>query len=181
MVLGLSAQWADPAPGRPFRYGGAMRPADIPARLGAAMAGAIGRLVSACGLVGMNSADFLVRHDGFHLLEINPRPGATLDVFADAAGTCFHLHVQACRGALPPAAPVYPGASAAAVVYAPDRVVLRDSFVWPAWTADRQPPGRPVAADAPLCTVLAEAETADLARALVAARAAAILEAARTG
>jgi predicted ATP-grasp superfamily ATP-dependent carboligase len=181
VVLGFSAQWADPAPGRPFRYGGAVRPADIPAWLSAAMAGAIALLVPATGLVGMNSADFLVRDDGFHLLEINPRPGATLDLFAGAAGTCFHLHVQACRGALPPAAPVYAGAAAAAVVYAPGRLVLRDDFVWPAWTADRQPPGLPVAADAPLCTVLAEAATADRARALVAARAAAILAAAGAG
>ena len=32
LVLGFSEQWCAPAPGRPFRYGGAVRPATLPAR-----------------------------------------------------------------------------------------------------------------------------------------------------
>ena len=35
----------------------------------------------ATSLVGLNSADFLVDGERFWLLEVNPRPGATLDIF----------------------------------------------------------------------------------------------------
>ncbi len=58
---------------------------------------AVRRLAAAAGLVGLNAADCLVRADGFDVLEINPRPGASLDVFADPDGLLFQWHVEACR------------------------------------------------------------------------------------
>lgn len=176
VVLGFSEQWAAPTPRRHFRYGGAVRPAAIAPATATAMAQVVAALAQAVGLIGLNSADFLVRPDGFDLLEINPRPGASLDAFADANGTVFALHVNACRGLLPRAAPTWRGAAAAAVVFAPRRCVLPEGFVWPAWAADRQPPGLPVGAGGPLCTVRAEAETPQAARALVQRRTSAILE-----
>jgi predicted ATP-grasp superfamily ATP-dependent carboligase len=160
-VLGFSEQWPAPAPGQPYRYGGAARPAATAPHT-AALEAAVARLTRAAGLVGLNSADFLLRDDGFDLLEINPRPGATLDLFADVA-ELFAWHLDACRGRLPARPPALTEAAAAAVVYAPRAFVLTDAFVWPDWTADRQPPG-PVAREAPLCTVLARAASTPAAR-----------------
>ena len=162
LSLGLNEQWADPEPGRPFRYGGAVRPAAVPDAPAQHMIAAVARLTSASGLVGLCGADFLLRSDGFDLLEINPRPGATLDIYRDAP--LFRYHVEACRGRLPDCAPVLAGAQAAAVVYARAGIRLPDGFTWPEWTADRQPPGDAVPAGAPLCTVIAEAADADMAR-----------------
>ena len=176
VVLGFSEQWAAPMPGRPFRYGGAVRPAILATTTAAALAAAVARVAREVGVIGLNSADFLVRPEGFDLLEINPRPGASLDVFADPNGTAFALHVEACRGRLPDAVPAWPGASAAAIVFAPRRCVLPVGFSWPDWAADRQPPGLPVEADGPLCTVRAEAATPQAARALVERRTATIIE-----
>ncbi len=174
-VLGFSRQWADPAPSQPFRYGGASRPAPLSADRAADIGDAVARLVAHTGLRGLNSADFLVRDDGFHLLEVNPRPGATLDILADAEGALFRWHLDACNGVLPQTAPVFSGAAAAAVVYASAGITPPASFPWPAWTADRQAPGSAVASGAPLCTVLADAADADAAERLVRDRAAAIL------
>lgn len=176
MLLGFSEQWTNPAPGQPFRYGGAVRPAAVSSPLAAGMADAIGRIVPEAGLAGLISADFLLDDDGFHLLEINPRPGATLDVFRDSADMLFRFHVEACRGTLPGQTPSFGRPNAAAVVYARRRIVLPPDFEWPEWTADWQPPGKPVPAGAALCTVLAEAETADQARHGVAQRAAMVLD-----
>jgi predicted ATP-grasp superfamily ATP-dependent carboligase len=171
-VLGFSEQWPAPTPGQPYRYGGAVRPAATAPHT-VALEEAAARLTRAAGLVGLNSADFLLRDDGFDLLEINPRPGATLDLFAELA-ELFAWHLDACRGRLPAQVPVLSAAAGAAVVYAPRAFVLTDAFVWPDWTADRQPPG-PVAAAAPLCTVLARAESAPAARAQLQRRTAQIL------
>lgn len=170
-LLGSSAQWTAPSAGSPYRYGGAARPARLADAIAGAVSVAIENLVAATGLRGLNSADLLVRDDGFDLLEINPRPGATLDVFHDPAGSVFDLHIAACRGELPAEIPCFPGAEAAAVVYADRPVTVPRGFVWPEWTADRQPAGRAVAAGAPLCTVLAEAADAHAARVLVGLRA----------
>lgn len=172
-VLGLSRQWADPAPHRPFRYGGACRPARVTSVRAAEIGDAVGRLVSRTDLCGLNSADFLVRDDGFDLLEVNPRPGATLDIFADRA--LFRWHLEACQGSLPDAAAVWPGGAAAATVYVRVQVCLPADFAWPGWAADRQPSGEFVPAGAPLCTVLADAADAEAAECLVRRRAAEIL------
>ena len=173
-VLGLCDEWADPSPEEPYRYGGAARPAALAPARAAALTEATGALAAAAGLVGLNSADFLVTEHSFVLLEINPRPSATLDLFADATGSAFRLHVESCGGALPES-PGFAPAAAAAVVYATRPVVPPQHFPWPDWAADRQPAGQAVGAGAPLCTVLAEAPDAMAARTLLAQRSATLL------
>ncbi len=175
MVLGFSAQWPDPLPRRPFRYGGAVRPARLREDQREAMSAAVLRLIAPLGLRGLNSVDFLLREDGFDLLEINPRPGATLDIHPDAEGQLFTQHIAACQGRLPRQIAEETGAAAASIVYAPRLVRVPPGFAWPAWTADRQAPESPVPPGAPLCTVRAEAADADAARALLRERAQAIL------
>lgn len=174
-VLGICVEWPDPAPGQLYRYGGAARPADLAAPLAEALTAASQRLVASTGLVGLNSADFVIDGTSFALLEINPRPGATLDLFTDPAGSVFRLHIEGCQGMLPRALPRFAPAAAAAVVYARRAVTPPERFAWPDWAADRQPAGHKVAAGAPLCTVLAEAPEAAAARALVARRSVEIL------
>lgn len=174
MLLGISRQWTDPTPAHPYRYGGAVRPAPVPEPRREEIAGIVVRLTQATGLVGLNSADFMLGAGGLHLLEINPRPGATLDVFDDSQARLFALHLDACRGRLPDDPPRLSGAAAAAVVYAPCALRVPEGMAWPDWAADRQRPGR-VRASAPLCTVLAEAADATAAESLVRQRRTAIL------
>ncbi|MBV8825696.1 MAG: ATP-grasp domain-containing protein [Bradyrhizobiaceae bacterium] len=175
MVLGFSAQWSAPSLSRPFRYGGAVRPAALAPGLTEAMTGAVERLIAAVPLVGLNSADFLVEGDAFWLLEINPRPGATLDIFEPADGSLFALHVDAMRGRLPQRAPVLSGAAASATVYATDDIPSMPAIDWPEWAADRQNAGTSVSAGEPVCTVLAHANAPSTAKALAEQRVTAIL------
>src|SRR5882724_898023 len=65
---------------------GGVRPTGLAPQVEDALARAVQTIVAAAPLVGLNSADFLVREGAFHLLEINPRPGATLDMFEPAYG-----------------------------------------------------------------------------------------------
>ena len=173
LVLGFSEQWCDPTPRHPFRYGGCARPASVPLVQVDSMRETVARIVLEYGLRGLNSADFLVRADGYDLLEINPRPGATLDIFRHPS--LFRLHVEACRGRMPDRAPAFRGAAAAVVVYAPARLILKPGFLWPDWTADRQDAGKPVESGAPLCTVVARARSTEAARLRVMDRAQSIL------
>ena len=171
IVLGFSVQWADPAPHAPFRYGGAARPAELPQVVESALGEAARRIVEEFGLIGLNSVDFLLGPEAWHLIEVNPRPGATLDIFHPQRGSLFLLHVEACRGRLPEEMPGFAGAEAAQIVYAARTLARIPDFDWPDWTADRQPPGTRVEAGAPLCTVLANAHSCEQARRLVQERA----------
>ena len=175
MTLGFSTQWCSPTVGRPFRYGGAARPAELSPTMAATLTEAVHRVMQSIPLVGLNSADFLVDGDEFRLLEINPRPGATLDVFEPAQGSLFALHIAACDGELGGAPPRFDDAHAAAIVYAERDIASCPALRWPDWTADRPQPGTAIKAGEPLCTVTAAASTAAAARVLVNERLALVL------
>ncbi len=172
--VGFSRQWSDPAPGQPYRYGGAVGPL-LPSPpfggIAAAMADAAVRIAGAVGLVGLNSADFLAGPAGWWLLEINPRPGATLDLFdRPPMPSLLDLHLAACAGELPARLPPLAGCRAAALVYSPVAVALGHEVLWPDWTADRPQLPAQIPAGAPLCTVLADAADAVAARRLAGRR-----------
>ena len=179
--IGFSTQWALPTATRPYRYGGAVQPAALAPDMAASLTSAIDRLVAATSLVGLNSADFHVDGERFWLLDINPRPGATLDIFEPPEGSLFALHVAACAGNLT-AAPRYPtGAKAAAIVYAEDDIPSIPAVDWPDWTADRPQPGITIKTGDPLCTVYAGDEVAAGAKALADERRRMIISWMRTG
>jgi predicted ATP-grasp superfamily ATP-dependent carboligase len=167
MVLGFSLQWSAPAARHPFRYGGALRPAPITEEIQQALTAAIGRLNAVVSLVGINSADFMTDGHAFHLLEINPRPGATFDLFDTDTTSLFALHLAACAGMLPPQPLVFDDVMAGAIVYARHEVAAVPALDWPDWTADRPVAESPVEAEQPLCSVFARAANAQQARELV--------------
>jgi uncharacterized protein len=169
-ILGTSSQWTRPYAYMPFRFGGAVRPAQISAEVVINIGVAAQKIVRALELVGLNSVDFLADAHGFYLLEVNPRPGATLDIFADCHGAIFAAHLEACRGHLPARPLIFTTAAATAIAYAPCELPSMPALTWPDWCKDRQRPGSLLRAGDPVCTVSAEAETADAARALVEAR-----------
>jgi uncharacterized protein len=173
-LLGLSAQWPAPTPDKPFRYGGAVRPAAADAACAARVADSVHRLAAAVGLRGLNSMDFMVHDDAFWLLEINPRPGATLDIFEPARGSLFALHVAACEGVLPRRPPALPGAMAHGILYADRGLPSLPTIPWPAWTVDRPRAATSVGCGQPVCSVLARASTGASAKALLADRMAAL-------
>jgi uncharacterized protein len=174
VVLGFSEQWACPTPRQPFRYGGAVRPADIAPGLAERLAESAYRLAAALSLTGLNSADFMVDGDDFWILEINPRPGATLDIFEADGASLFSLHMRACAGDLIDEAPQLDGAKASAIFYADRDVIAPERFAWPNWSADRPNAGIAIKAGEPLCTVHAGAATGLEARALADERLAAV-------
>jgi predicted ATP-grasp superfamily ATP-dependent carboligase len=167
LPLGFSAQWNNPTREAPARFGGAVRPAGIGLRLKRRLCTDAENLARHLGLRGLNSADFLIEGDTAWLIEINPRPGATLDLFDSPSAPLFALHVDACRGALPERAPSWRGGASAATVYATRPIPVMPRLDWPQWCADRQSAGSRVEAGAPICTVLAKASSAGRARGLV--------------
>jgi predicted ATP-grasp superfamily ATP-dependent carboligase len=164
-LLGLSEQWPSPTAATPFRYGGCAGPAAMPPRLAARLAEACDALVAATGLVGLNSLDTLAEDAAFTVLEVNPRPGATLDVFDEGALWRAHLDGVAGRLSGPEwTAATRGGARAAAVVYAERAVrVLHDLPKLP-WIADIPAPDSIIPAGAPVCTLVAEARDVEAAR-----------------
>jgi predicted ATP-grasp superfamily ATP-dependent carboligase len=166
LVLGFSSQWASPTPHQPHRYGGAIRPALLPANISNLLEGVVQIIARAIPLLGLCSADFLVDGDDFRLLEVNPRPGATLDIFEAPQRSLFALHMAACEGELAAQAPSLAGVDATAIAYGKHDMDV-PAFDWPEWTADRPHAGTMVGQGEPLCTIRATAMTHAETRALI--------------
>ena len=169
-VVGLSRQWAAPAPGEPFRFGGSLRPAGLSPALETRLWRAARAITAACGLRGLNSIDFLVEGSEYTLIEVNPRPGATLDIFEDRDGSLFRAHLDSCRGRLPRHPLDFAGAAAAGIAYARREIPSMPAIDWPSWAADRQKARSALRPHDPLCTIKARAAKPRRARALVDAR-----------
>src|SRR5262245_32418818 len=177
-VLGFSEQWTSPLPVRPGRYGVAVCPAILSPSLARKMTAAVKKLARAYPIKGLASADFLLNGQGPLLLEINPRPGATLDIFDRARRPLLALHVEAVReGKLPARALELQGAMASAIVYAAARRGQAPADgLRAAWVADRPQPSEWIDKSRPICTVSARARTAALARGLAESRRRKILQ-----
>jgi predicted ATP-grasp superfamily ATP-dependent carboligase len=167
-VLGFSEQWTAPSKRSPWRYGGAVRPARLPPTAKATMILAVEGATSAFQIKGLASADFIVNEQGALLLEINPRPGATLDIFDSDKAQLIGLHLDAVmRTKLLRAAPRLQGAMASAIVFAPKRLAVPLTMAWPDWVADRPRSGEIIDKNRPICTVWARAATASRAKSLL--------------
>lgn len=175
-VLGFSEQWAAPGPGRRFRFAGVAAPAALSPAARATLAAAAAALAVRYEVRGLASVDALVDRDRVVVLEVNPRPGASLDACERCYGVnLFALHRSACAGELPePPQPV--GAAGSAILYAPRALQVPDGFTWPAWTADRTPPGVRVPARGPVCTLRAAGTGTETVRTALLERQAMLLE-----
>ncbi len=175
-LIGCNEQWtADAAKGGRYCYGGAVSRAAVTHALQARINGFIARLVRSTGLTGLNGLDFILdAHGDAHVLEINPRPPATLELYdADAGAGLLALHLRACAGELPDA-PQALRARAHAIVYAASALHVPASVRWPQWCTDLPESGSFIPAGAPVCSVHAEAHTSEAARDLVMVRHASI-------
>jgi len=173
-AFAASRQWTSPFPRRPFRYGGAAGSLPLEADLEARLIEMSLAVTDALKLKGLVSLDYLVDDGTPSLLEVNPRPGATLDVFDDAAGTLFKAHVAASQGGDPAALVASdwhpPVARAAAFLYADRGPLTIGTVDWPDWALDRPRPGSLIGAGQPLATVLAEGDDIDAVQAVCAER-----------
>ena len=170
-VLGFSEQWSAPSKRSPWRYGGAVRPARLAVAAKEAMVAAVESITSAFSIKGLASADFMVHGQSAMLLEINPRPGATLDIFDSAAKPLLGLHLDAMmQGKLPLGELNLNGAMASAIVFARKPVSVPFTMRWANWAADKPNPGEIIDKNRPICTVWARAATKARAKSLVEAR-----------
>ncbi len=142
-----------------WAWSGAARLAGRLPSQGDALLVAARRLTQALGLRGINGIDFILDQRGWKLLELNPRPTATLELWDVAPmPSLLKLHVQACRGRLPASLPSLSGSLAMAVVYAGEQVTIPADFIWPDWCSDLPAAGSRIAPGEPICTVRAAGE-----------------------
>ncbi len=106
-LLGINQQNIRAHPVRPevpYMFCGVVGPVPVPAGVPAALQRALDRLVPAFGLRGLGSLDFLLDGDAWQLLEVNPRPPASIVLYPHWRPMA--AHVRACLEGLLPGPPL---------------------------------------------------------------------------
>lgn len=145
---------------RPYRYGGVVNRASLAPAQRLTVRRAAEALTRRLGLRGLNGLDFISAGGRCLLLELNPRPGASFELYdPDAPQGLLAWHADACRGRMRrPGLARTSRVRALSIVYAPAPVHIPAAFDWPPWCRDRPVGGQTIPAGEPVCTVLAEAE-----------------------
>jgi len=171
--IGFNQLWLTPTLTMPYRYGGAVSHAVLSQAVEQQLEHVAQQITNAVGLRGINSLDAVVEGGQVYVLEVNPRLSATFDLYhhgVAAGSNLFSLHLQACGGSLENWPQLNSVAKAHHVAYAPFPLHLPMKMEWPVWVADIPQDGSYIATNQPVCTILAEADTADEARELALAR-----------
>ena len=169
-VIGFNQQWVAPIAGKPYRYGGIVGNANLPLDIKQSLQEAAKKITMAFGLRGLNSLDVIWQSGQYWVLEINPRLSSTLDLYQSKGSNLFTLHVQAVSGDLSRFPVISSRSKARNVLYAAQDVVIPENLVWPDWVADIPMALTEIPQHQPICTVLAEADIAVEAQALVVER-----------
>lgn len=120
VVLGFNLQLIEPIGDRPWVFAGVVGPVALPAPAAVKLHAAVDALVAAFGLRGLGSLDFVYDEvcERWWLLELNPRPPASLACYPEAAPMAGH--VRAClHGELPPVPPAPRRVEGQRIVFAP--------------------------------------------------------------
>ena len=134
-------------------------------------------LAAAFGLRGLFGVDLVWDGERAWVVEVNPRPTASLEVIDAVHGVRpFTAHLAACAGRLPDVAiGEATRAAGKAVVWATRDVRLPDTSDWPArGIRDVPHPGERIAAGRPICTLVATGATPEAVLAGLEARAGAL-------
>ncbi|MBA2491833.1 MAG: ATP-grasp domain-containing protein [Gammaproteobacteria bacterium] len=179
-VLGYNTLWRARHAGSPFAYGGAINRAKLSPSQRQLIANHVHALTAAFGLRGLNSLDFMVHHGQPRVLEINPRPGATCELYEpEAPAGMLALHTRGCRRQLPGDSCLRGfsehGPRAQVIVYADKAYQVPLGLRWPHWCRDLPAPGAAIPTHAPICTVLAEGDAFEQVSRLAGARRDAVL------
>ena len=163
-VIGFNQQWCDPTAILPYRFGGAVSHAEVIDDTKNCIIDFINKATLHFGLTGINSCDFLLHEHTVYMLEINPRLSASLQLYQAKKGNLFAAHVQACTGKLKEWPTIEKASRAMHIIYANKTAFVPPDMVWPEWVSDIPQLGSEIPAGAPICTVMASARCAKIAK-----------------
>jgi uncharacterized protein len=171
VVVGFNEPWSIALGDWPFCYLGAINHVPLPTVMTERVQRDLNVIVRETELVGLNGMDFIVSGENYFVIEVNPRPSGTLDLYdADCPEGLFHWHTQASDGVMPARLLTQKTIRAHAVVYTDRPFALAPDVQWPSWCSDIPEPGSRFEARMPVCMVHAAGEDHEQVRALLHSR-----------
>jgi predicted ATP-grasp superfamily ATP-dependent carboligase len=155
-IVGFNEQLSTGIDNMRYWYAGAVNRLELSPLAESKIRLKLNELVHATGLVGLNGVDFIISDNDYQVLEINPRPPATIDLHdADYPASLFHFHLQACKGRLPEVMPESQEVRGHSAFYAPYAFTVPNNLLFPEWCSEIPEAGSEFSKADPVCNVTA--------------------------
>jgi methenyltetrahydromethanopterin cyclohydrolase len=158
-VIGFNSQWpVRLSETQEFVFSGLVNSTDLSDAHKVLITGWLEQMVPVFALTGLNSLDFIYADDCSYVLEINPRPSASMGLYDQ---DLLARHIQSCVGAIEYAQASEVGRLKSPpqrgyqIVYAERDLIIPDHFEWPDWCMDLPKTGNMCRAGQPLCSIIA--------------------------
>jgi uncharacterized protein len=152
-VVGFNRQWTISLNSRDeFIFSGIINSTELSVAQKAQISGWLNKLVSMLSLKGLNSLDFIQCGQVSYVLEINPRPPASMQLNNP---DLFARHIKACQGELLDYKSVQDGFTAYQIVYAQEDMKILDGFEWPEDVVDIPVTDSIISKGQPICSMIA--------------------------
>ncbi len=154
-VVGFNTQWSvSLGETQAFIFSGLVNSCDLSEMHKAVITGWLKQMAPVFGLKGLNSLDFIHADDCSYVLEINPRPSASMQLYDQGL---LVRHIQACAGATLVSRPLAmpPLQIGYQIVYAERDLIIPDRVEWPEGCMDLPKSGDMCRAGQPICSIIA--------------------------
>ncbi len=153
-VIGFNRQWCIGLnEAQTYVFSGVTNSARLSALHKAEITVWLQQLVLAFQLKGLNSLDFIHDDTCSHILEINPRPSASMALYDE---DLLLRHLQACSGVLTPFSDKPFVQTGYQVIYAQGDVLIPEHFDWPYECRDIPKAGNICHTGQPICSIIAQ-------------------------
>ena len=151
-IIGFNRQWTISLNSKDeFIFSGIINSTELSLEQKKQISDWLDKLVLALSLKGLNSLDFIQSGQISYVLEINPRPPASMQLY-DA--DLFARHIKACEGELFDYEMLQDGFTAYQIVYAQQNTQIPDGFAWPEEVVDIPNAGSIIATGQPICSMI---------------------------
>ena len=150
-LVGFNSQWTTNLDdGREFIFSGIINSCDLSTEQQMQVIEWLKKLIPLFSLKGLNSLDFINDGDNSWLLEINPRPSASMQLYE---ADLFKRHISASLGKLTDGHHIN-GYTAYQVIYAQQDIMIPDGFIWPEGCVDLPKSGVICRIGQPICSIM---------------------------
>jgi predicted ATP-grasp superfamily ATP-dependent carboligase len=149
-IVGFNRQWTTDG----FVFAGIINQTALTAAQQQTLTDWLVNLVPLFKLKGLNSLDFIQDGEALWVLEINPRPPASMQLYASSL-LALHVDNRLSEKILPE-----PACRGYQIVYAPTDICIPNALQWPENCQDRPAPGAVCRKNQPICSIIAHQKTA---------------------
>lgn len=154
-VIGFNSQWTVRlSETQQFVFSGLINNTDLSDMHKAVITDWLKQMVPVFGLKGLNSLDFIHANGFSYVLEINPRPSASMQLYDE---NLLIRHIQASVEATLVPQPLTAERLPIGyqIVYAERDICIPNQFEWPEWCMDLPKPGDMCRTGQPICSIIA--------------------------